>query len=98
MRRVIYALFAIAAAGFLAAGWYAYNKGFTKKWRGFVAAEFRKRGVDLSLRKLTLHPLRGIIAKEVKVYDTNEKRRTMAVIDEMRLVINWANLLRKKTF
>jgi hypothetical protein len=98
MRRVFYALFAILVAGFLAAGWYAYNKGFTKKWRGFVATEFRKRGVDLTLRKLTLHPLRGIIAKEVKVYDTNDKRRTMAVIDEMRLVINWANLIKKKTF
>lgn len=98
MRRVFYALFAIIVASLLAAGWYAYNKGFTKKWRGFVTTEFRKRGVDLTLRKLTLHPLRGIIAKEVKVYDTNDKRRTMAVIDEMRLVINWANLLRKKTF
>jgi len=98
MRRVIYALFAIIAAGLLAAGWYAYNKGFTKKWRGFVAAEFRKRGVDLTLRKLTLHPLRGIIAKEVRVYDTKDKQRTMAVINEMRLVINWANLIQKKTF
>jgi hypothetical protein len=98
MRRVIYAIFAIVVAGLLAASWYAYNKGFTRKWRGFVATEFRKRGVDLTLRKLTLHPLRGIIAKEVKVYDTNDKRRTMAVIDEMRLVINWANLIQKKTF
>jgi hypothetical protein len=98
MRRVIYALFAVVVAGLLAASWYAYNKGFTKKWRGFVATEFRKRGVDLTLRKLTLHPLRGIVAKEVKVYDTNDKRRTMAVIDEMRLVINWANLIQKKTF
>lgn len=98
MRRVFFAVLAIVAATLLAAGWYAYNKGFTKKWRGFVATEFRKRGVDLTLRKLTLHPFRGIIAKEVKVYDTNDKRRTMAVIDEMRLVINWANLIQKKTF
>jgi hypothetical protein len=98
MRRFFYALFAILVAGALAAGWYAYNKGFTKKWRGFVATEFRKRGVDLTIRKLTLHPLRGIIAKEVKVYDTKDKRRIMAVIDEMRLVINWAQLIQKKTF
>src|SRR4029453_5117184 len=96
MRRIIYAIFSIVVAGLLAASWYAYNKGFTRKWLGFVATEFRKRGVDLTLRKLTLHPLRGIIAKEVKVYDTNDKRRTMAVIDEMRLVINWANLIQKK--
>jgi hypothetical protein len=98
MRRVIYALFAIVVAGLLAASWYAYNKGFTKKWREFVATEFQKRGIELTLRKLTLNPLRGIIAKEVKVYDTNDKRRTMAVIDEMRLVVNWANLIQKKTF
>jgi hypothetical protein len=98
MRRVLHALFAIVVAGILAAGWYAYNKGFTRKWRGFVATEFRKRGVDLTIRKLTVHPMRGIIAQEVKICDTNDTRRTIAVIDEMRLVINWANLIQEKTF
>lgn len=98
MRRFLFALIFLITAGLLGSGWYVYNKGFTKKWRGFVSKEFQKRGVELQLRKLTLHPLRGIIAEDVKVFDTDDRKRTLAVIDEMRLVINWANLIRSKTF
>lgn len=98
MRRVVSVILALLAAGLLAAGWYVYDKGFTKKWRAFVTEEFRKRGVELSLRKLTLEPFRGIVAKEVKIYDTRERRRTLAVVDEMLLVINYANLINRRPF
>jgi hypothetical protein len=98
MRRFFFALFTFLGAALLSSGWYVYNKGFTKKWRIFVADEFRKRGVDLSLKKLTLDPMRGLVAREVKVFDATDRKRTLAVVDEMRLVLNWANLTRSKTF
>jgi len=88
----------LLAGGLLAAGWYAYDRGFTRKWRGYVASEFRKRGVELRVSKMTLHPFRGIIARDVKVFDARDRRRVLAGIDEMRLVINWANLVSGKTF
>lgn len=98
MRRFFVALFILVGASLLGAGWYVYDKGFTRKWRTTVSEEFRRRGVELSLRKLTLHPFRGVIAKDVRVYDTHNRERTSAAIDEMRLVINWANLIRGQTF
>ena len=98
MRRFANVIFTLLAAALLGCGWYVYNKGFTKKWRTFVSEEFRKRGVELTLRKLTLDPVRGVIAQEVKVFDAPDQKRTLAVIDDMRLVINWANLIRGKTF
>jgi hypothetical protein len=98
MRRFFLVVFALLGAGMLGAAWYVYNKGFTKKWRGFVAKEFAARGIDLTLRKLTLDPLHGLVAREVKVFDAKDRKRTLAVIDEMRLVINWANAIRGKTF
>jgi hypothetical protein len=98
MRRVLLSLFALFFAGALSALWYASEKGFTRKWRGYVSEEFRKRGVEVTLRQLTLDPLRGLVAKEVRVFDTRDRRRTLAVIDEMALQVNYANLIRGKAF
>lgn len=98
MRRFFAALFILLFASLLAGGWYVYHRGFTRKWRTFVSDEFRARGVELSIRQLILDPFRGIVAKGVKVYEAEERKSTLGVIDEMRLVINWANLIRGKTF
>ncbi len=98
MRRVLLTLIALLATTLLGAGWYAYHKGFTSKWRGIVTNEFRKRGLEVSLRRLTLDPLRGLVAKEVRIYETKERKRTVAFIDEMVLQVNYANLARGKPF
>src|SRR5262245_16197851 len=93
MRRFLLAIFALLVAGLLGTGWYVYHKGFTKRWRLYVSEEFQKRGIEMTLRKLTFNPARGFIAENVKIFDTRDRRRTLAVIDEMRLVINWANVI-----
>ena len=98
LRRISFIFLGLLIAGLLAAGWYAYNKGFTQKWRKFVVQEFRKRGVELSLSKLTLEPFRGVVAKQVRIYDRRDRKRVIAVVDEVRLVINYANLLQGRTF
>jgi hypothetical protein len=98
VRRVLLTLFALFLAVALGALWYASEKGFTRKWRGYVTEEFRKRGLEVTLRQLTLDPLRGLVAKEVRVFDARDRRRTLAVIDEMALQVNYANLILGKTF
>jgi hypothetical protein len=98
MRRFFVALFILTGVALLGASWYVYHKGFTRRWRTYVTEEFRRRGVEMSLRQLTLDPFRGVLAKGVKIYDAQERKRTLGVIDEMRLVINWANLIRSQTF
>ncbi len=98
MRRAVSIFFALLLAGVIAAGWYAYDRGFTKKWRTFVSSEFHKRGVEVSLRQLALEPFRGIVARDLKIYDSRDRRRTVAVVDEMLLVINFANLFRGEPF
>jgi hypothetical protein len=97
-RRLVLTLFALAFATFIAGCWYAYDKGFTRKWRGFVTEEFRKRGLEVSLRRMKLEPFRGIVAKDVRIYDARDRQRVVGVVDEMLLVIDYANLFRGKTF
>ena len=98
LRRVLLSTLMLLLAGLLAAGWYAWHKGFTQKWRKFVVREFHKRGVELALSKLTLEPFRGIVAKQVRIYDSRDRKRAVAVVDEVRLVINYANFFQGKTF
>ncbi len=98
MRRVLLTLFALLLAVLLASGWYAYARGFTKKWRNTVMAEMRRRGVEIYLRKLALDPRRGLVAQGVKVLDARDRRRVLAEIDEVILQVNYANLIRGKTF
>jgi hypothetical protein len=98
MRRPVLIFLALLFAGLVAAAWYASDKGFTKKWRQFVTSEFRKRGLEISMRRLNLVPFRGIVAKEVRLYDARDRNRTLAVVDEILLVINYANLFQGKTF
>ncbi len=94
-------LFAVLAAffGFLTAlAWYVYDHGFTKKWRNYVIKQFRKEGVEVSIRRVTLDPFRGFVGRDVKVYDPSDRRRVLAVIDQAVLGINYANAFRGRPF
>jgi len=98
MRRVLFTLFVLLLAAFLGTGWYLYDRGFTREWRTAVMEEFRKRGVEVYFRKLSLDPLRGLVASGVKVLDVRDKRRVLAEIDEMTLRVNLAHLARGEPF
>ncbi len=98
MRRLVWISLALVGVGLLASGWYAYDKGFTRKWRSIVTEELRKRGFEVSLRRMTLEPWRGIVGKDVQIYDARDRKRTLAVVDEVRLVINFADFFQGKPF
>jgi hypothetical protein len=98
LRPVMFFLGFLLLVFLICVGRYAYIKGFTSKWREYVTREFRKRGFEISLQRLTLDPFRGLVAKNVLVYDAIDHRRTVAFIDQMTLQVNYANLARGKMF
>ena len=79
-------------------GWYLANKGFGRQWRTTVADELRKRGVEASVRRLTLDPFRGLVAQDVRIYDFKNRDQPLAVISEVSLDINYAALLHRQPF
>ena len=79
-------------------GWYAYNRGFTKKWRLFVESEFHKRGVELYFSRLTLDPFQGLVARDVKIFDAKDHTKVLAVINRIVLDINYGNLVHGEPF
>jgi hypothetical protein len=79
-------------------GWYLAKRGFGKEWRDRVSDELHKRGVEASIQRLTLDPVRGLIAQNVRIYDFKNRENTLAVISEVALDINYAALLHHQPF
>ncbi len=79
-------------------GWYLANKGFGREWRTTVADELRKRGIEASVRRLTLDPFRGLVAQDVRIYEFGNRDKPIAVISEVSLDINYAALLHRQPF
>ncbi len=79
-------------------GWYLYRKGFSKSWRELVGEELRSRGVELTFSKLTVDPFRGLVAKDVSIFDSPAHRRVLAKVNEMVIEGNYANAVRGTSF
>ena len=88
----------IVIAGFVWGGWYLASKGFGRQWRRKVVEELQKRGVEASIQRLTLDPFRGLVARNVRIFDYKNRENTIAVISEISLDINYAALLHRQPF
>ena len=82
----------------LGGGWYLAKKGFGRQWRALVVEELHKRGVEASVRRLTLDPFRGLVAQDVRIFDYKNRENTLAFISEVSLDINYAALLHHQPF
>src|ERR1700736_2533648 len=88
----------IAVSALLGSGWYLAKKGFGRHWRNQITQELRKHGVEAHIRRLTLDPFRGLVARDVRIYDYKKRENTLAVISEIALDINYAALLHHEPF
>jgi hypothetical protein len=98
MRRLMW-LAALLIVGLVAwGGYYVCNHGFSRHWRVRVSQEFRRRGLDLFVRRLTLDPIQGFVARDVEIFDAADPSKVMATIDRVDLDINLTNLLHSRPF
>ena len=88
----------MTAAALIGGGWYLAKKGFGREWRLRVVEELHKRGVEVSIRRLTLNPFRGLVAKDVRVYDFRNRANTLALVSEISLDINYAAFFHRQPF
>lgn len=79
-------------------GWYLANKGFGREFRLRVVEELRKRGIETSVRRLTLDPFRGLIAQDLRIYDFQNREHPLVLVSEVALDINYAALLHHQPF
>ncbi len=98
VRRFLQILFLALLLTAVIGGRYLYNRGLTKSWREWVVQEVRKHGVEVSFSRLTVRPFRGLVAKDVKIYDSPARNRVIAQMNEMVIEANYANAAKHKPF
>lgn len=76
---------------------YAYQEGFTKKWKRLITEEFRKHDLHIRFDKLTIDPFQGLIANHVVLLkaDTNQE---VARVSKARLDLDLAKFFQKEPF
>ena len=78
------------------AAYYFYHIGFGGHWRALLSKEFHRFGLEISVRRLTLDPFRGLVAKDLEIYDRDRRQRVLAQISDLSLDLNYANLLQQE--
>jgi len=91
-------LILVAIVVILGGGWYLAKRGFGRQWRYRVVEELHKQGVEASIGRLTLDPFRGLIANNVRIFDYKNREKTLALISEVSLEINYAALIHRQPF
>src|SRR5438270_1354086 len=84
--------------GISGGGYYLAKRGFGREWRLRVVEELHKRGVEAYIGRLTLDPFRGLVAKNVRIFDYKNRENTLALISEVSLDINYAALIHHQPF
>ena len=87
-----------AIVAIFAGGYYLARRGFGREWRSRVVEELHKRGVEAQIGRLTLDPFRGLVAKNVRIFDYRNHENTLALISEVSLDINYAALIHHEPF
>jgi hypothetical protein len=78
------------------AAYYYYHIGFGRHWRAMLAKEFQAFGLEIRVRRLTLDPVRGLVAKDLEIWDSSRRQMIVAQISELSLDINYANLFQQE--
>ena len=87
-----------AIFGIVGGGYYLAKRGFGREWRSRVVQELHKRGVEAYIGRLTLDPFRGLVARNVRIFDYKNRENTLALISEVSLDINYAALVHHQPF
>lgn len=96
--RFTVSLAALLLAAAVWSGWYVYSKGFTRKWRNYVSAELRRYGLDITVRRITLDPFEGLVARDVSLRRADDASGALTTISRVALDISLTQLWRKEPF
>lgn len=78
------------------AAYYYYHIGFGQHWRAMLVKEFQAFGLEIRVRRLTLDPVRGLVAKDLEIWDSSRRQMIVAQISELSLDINYGNLFQQE--
>src|SRR4029077_20494782 len=69
-----------AIVAIFSGSYYLARRGFGREWRYRVVEDLHNRGVEAQIGRLTLDPFRGLVAKNVKIFDYRNRANILALI------------------
>lgn len=88
------ALLAAAIGG----GSYVKSEGFSRKWCGFVMEQFEKRNIYLTLDRLTLDPMEGLVARNIKIFQEKDRKVMLMEMDRLNLDLDYGKMIKNELF
>lgn len=76
--------------------YYLNQSGLNDEWRGKIAYELEKLGVVSDFESLSFDPTRGLIARGVRVYATDEREDVVARLEHLVIDVDKTKLMRGK--
>lgn len=80
--------------GIVWAGVFLSSAAFGRQWRTFVIDRMAERGVYLQFARLTVDPFRGLVARDVEVFNDEHRKQLVAAVDRVILDFDLGRLLR----
>ncbi len=96
LRRLLVIFCLVALIGAIWGAVYARKYGFSQSWRTRIEQEVAKRGYFIRIGKLTLGPLRGLVAEDVQFFQSEKRREEIAFLDDVYLDLDFRNVFNRK--
>src|SRR5260370_9977762 len=77
------------------AAYYFYHIGFGGHWRALLTKEFHSFGLGIRVRRLTLDPFRGLVAKNLEIYDLDRPHEGPSPISHLSPGIQYPNFFQQ---
>ncbi len=91
-------LFLSLLSGMLAGVVYLQSDVFSLKWRRFVVEQFATRGLYLTLDRLSLDVMEGVVAQNIHVFQDKNHHTLLATVDKLTLDVDYSKALQKEVF
>ncbi len=66
----------------------AYDQGFTNKWKNLIIKKLADKGMTVQIGKLTLDPVNGLTARDVRWLDPKNRNHQLASISHLSLAVD----------
>ena len=64
---------------------YSFTDRFSRQWREFVMEQLEGRGVHIEFSHFGLHPIDGLVARDVRVFNDEGHQHVLMTIDRLNL-------------
>lgn len=96
LRSLVFILITTSIIAGIGIIWWANSTGLPESWRVKIEEEISKHDTHVKIGSLSYHPLRGVVAKKVRVFASPKREREISYVESVILDFDNTKLARGK--